>query len=131
MNYLEIKQRQEIELNAFPMFFAFSDKQFKEGVEKLGASPENKLIKLPGGGFILKKDMQKFEDMLDKFDRQMKDAMKDRDFLCDAIGYELNNHEYSYTGNAKPALDVLGITLKNEFHRECFEIAEKQAWRER
>lgn len=34
--YQELRARQQAELNAFPLIFAFNDKQFEEGMHKLG-----------------------------------------------------------------------------------------------
>ena len=36
MKYLELKQRQQKEVNDFPFGFAFSNQQFKEMMEKFG-----------------------------------------------------------------------------------------------
>ena len=38
MKYLELKQRQQKEVNDFPFGFAFSNQQFKEMMEKFGLS---------------------------------------------------------------------------------------------
>ena len=37
--YQEMRNRQQAEANAFPMFFAFNKQQFAEGMRKLGLSP--------------------------------------------------------------------------------------------
>ena len=36
MKYLELKERQQKEVNDFPFGFAFSNEQFKEMMEKFG-----------------------------------------------------------------------------------------------
>ena len=36
--YQEMRNRQQAEVNAFPMFFAFNKQQFAEGMRKLGLS---------------------------------------------------------------------------------------------
>ena len=33
-NYINMKSRHQQEVNDFPMFFAFSDKQFEKGIAK-------------------------------------------------------------------------------------------------
>ncbi len=38
--YIQMKQRQQKELNEFPCFFAFSDEQFNKGMEKFGLKPD-------------------------------------------------------------------------------------------
>lgn len=37
--YQEMRNHQQAEVNAFPMFFAFNKQQFAEGMRKLGLSP--------------------------------------------------------------------------------------------
>ena len=37
--YQEMRNRQQAEVNAFPMFFAFNKQQFAEGMRKLGCPP--------------------------------------------------------------------------------------------
>ena len=39
--YKEMRNRQQAEVNAFPMFFAFNKQQFAEGMRKLGLSPSD------------------------------------------------------------------------------------------
>ena len=49
--YQEMRDRQQKEFNSFPCFFAFDQKQFDEGMKKLGLKPgDTKLIyRGPGG----------------------------------------------------------------------------------
>ena len=35
-HYQELRDRQQEEVNAFPMFFAFDQRQFAEGMRRLG-----------------------------------------------------------------------------------------------
>lgn len=39
--YIEMRQRQQKEVNDFPCFFAFSDEQFNKGMENLGLKPDD------------------------------------------------------------------------------------------
>lgn len=116
-HYAQMKQRQEREFNAFPMQFAFSEKQFAEGMEQLGLNPSetDKVYKAPGGGFYRKEDSQRLKEMFGRFDQEMKEAVaadKTGDgFIYEMFLYELENHEYSYTGELDEALDALGYTL--------------------
>ena len=56
--YAELKRRQQAEFSAFPMQFAFSDRQFAEGMAALGLEPTDtdKVYKAPGGGFYRRED---------------------------------------------------------------------------
>lgn len=108
------------------MFFAFSEKQFEEGMQKLGVTDTKSLFRIPGDGFIRKSDYEEFSSLLDRLDSEMKEALQDREFLIEAIEYELSNHEYGYTYNHEPALRALGISLNNDMCRECFDVARKR-----
>ena len=76
--YLEMKRRHQNEVNAFPLFFAFTEKQFKEGMAGLGLSPEDtdKIYKFgKTGGFYRKTDADSLWGMLEKHDKELADAI--------------------------------------------------------
>lgn len=126
MRYAELKERQSAELNAFPMFFAFDTAQFEAGKQKLGVTENAELASIPDGGVIKKIDADALLELLTKFDTELADAMREREFMIDAIAYELANHEYGYTGNRTSALEVLGIALDTQHNQECFAAARKR-----
>ena len=125
MKYNELKETHQKELNAFPMAFAFSNEQFKKGLEKLGVTKED-VLSIAGGGFIRKSDAKAFSDLFLNQDMAMVEAFKDDAFLTDAIRYELGNHEYCITYNPSDAMDALGLSLDDERTAECFKAARKQ-----
>lgn len=105
------------EFNELPLGFAFSDKQFDEMMGKWGLDPEkdlDKIYRIPGGGFIQKKDHKHFHEVLDRHNAEMEAAKAaDEDgtgFLYQMFKYELDNHEYGYTGDLEDTLDCLGLT---------------------
>ena len=51
--YQEMRNRQQAEVNAFPMFFAFNKQQFAEGMRKLGLSLSDtrQVCSIFGGGY--------------------------------------------------------------------------------
>ena len=116
-SYRELRDRQQKEFNELPLGFAFSDKQFDEMMEKWGLDPEkdlDKIYRVPGGGFIQKKDHEHFHEVLDRHNVEMEAAKAaDEDgtgFLYQMFKYELDNHEYGYTGDFEDTLDSLGLT---------------------
>lgn len=116
--YRELKEKQQAEVNAFPMFFAFSQSQFDEGMKKLGLEPDetDKIYKLGNtGGFYRKSDSKALHDMFDRHDKETEDAIAADEtgegFIADMFSYELSNHEYGYTRDVEPALMALGLTL--------------------
>ena len=114
--YLEMKKRHQAEINAFPMFWAFSKAQFADGMQKLGLTEndKDKVCHIPSGGFLKKEDMPKLTELIDRHARERDEAIKaDRSgngFIYQMFYYELNNHEYSYTEDYEDTLDALGIT---------------------
>jgi len=112
--YNQIKKDHQDEMNSFTgIFFAFSNDQFKEGVEKVGASKDNPVVKIGSGGFLLKDRVQAFKDMLAKHEAERKQIRKDRKVLLEALIYELRNHEYGYTRDVEPALEALDLKLED------------------
>ena len=124
MKYIELKQQLSEELNGFPMKFAFSDEQLQEGLNELGAT-KDEVVSITGGGFIRKIDVDAFKAMFKEHNNRMSEAMKDKDFMIDALVYELGNHEYCITYDPEPALSALGIDVDDidDHVRECFKEA--------
>lgn len=115
--YIKMKTRHQAEVDAFPMFFAFSNKQFAEGMEKLGLKPEDtdKIYKLGStGGFYRRSDSEALFNMFTRHTEEMEKAIeadKTGDgFIYDMFNYELANHEYCITYDREPTLDALGMT---------------------
>lgn len=116
--YLILKRKHQEEVNNFPMAFAFDNKQFKEGMEKLGLTEHDtdKVYSLSGtGGFYRKTDATALREMFDRHEREMQEAIDDDEtgdgFIFDMFLYELGNHEYGYTRELEPTLDALGLTI--------------------
>lgn len=132
-DYIELKNLQQERVNDFPMSFAFSNEQFEEGMKKLGLEIKDtdKVLSIPGGGFIRKTDREKFREMLSTNRKEMDDAIAADEtgsgFILNMFRYELDNHECNYTGDPEPALDALGLSLedieKNEALSKGFKLA--------
>jgi len=114
--YRVLKEKHQQEVNNFPLMFAFNKKQFAEGMEKLGLkeTDTNKILSIGGGGYLKKSDKKSFDDILARHDTERKEAVNnDTDgtgYIFDMFKYELNNHEYCYTGDISDTLDCLGYT---------------------
>lgn len=120
MTYLELKQKHQKEFNEFPMFFAFNQKQFDEGMKTLGLKPNqtNKVYSFDGGGFYRKSDSTTLIEMLKRFDREEKEAMKDDNYVLEMFEYEMGNHEYGYTHSDMKVLDACSIDV-DEFENNA------------
>jgi len=121
-SYLEMKQKHSKIINDFPFAWAFSDKQFKEGMEKLclKETDTDKVVSIPGGGFIRKTDIKAMEKMFSDMDKEQWESINSdttgRGFIFEMFSYELANHEYIISYDVKPTLEALGISeedLKN------------------
>lgn len=113
MKYKEFKRQQEQKNNNFEhIFFAFSDNQFKEGIEKLGIPIDNykdKIISIGCGGYVLKDKLKDFHALIDTRDNDLKLYLQDPANLKDALIYELANHEYCITYDITDTLSVLDL----------------------
>lgn len=116
--YKELKERQQAEVNAFPFMFAFSEKQFAEGMRKWGLDPETdkaKISSIGAGGFVRKCDVEKMLEMFNRHTEETKAAIAaDQNgdgFIFDMFTYELFNHEYGYTGDISDTLDALNMSI--------------------
>lgn len=113
----EIKARHQKEVNEFSgLFFAFSNEQLREGLEKVGVPYEQakeRIYSLGAGGYILKEQSPAFHAMFKRHDQERKDRLKDEKALIESLVYELGNHEYCITYDATDALDSLGLTKED------------------
>lgn len=143
--YQRLRKRHQEEINAFPIYFAFGNRQFDEIIKKLGLSEDEdsenyyckRLVSIGSSGFVLKEDAPKLAEMLKSHSQQMSDmiaADKTGDgFIFDMFYYELCNHEYGYVYDQaiEDTLNALGYTmeqivsdlrLKNGFEKACLAI---------
>lgn len=115
--YLQLKTKHQEEFNKFPILFAFSDKQFIEGMEKLGLTEQDtdKVVAIGAGGFIRKTDKEQLLEMMERHDDEMNEQIEQdttgEGFIREMFEYELANHEYSYTLELDDTLDALGLTF--------------------
>lgn len=115
--YQELRNRQQQEVNAFPMVFAFSDKQFVEAMKELGLDPTetDKVYKFGDtGGLYRRSDAPALHEMFDRHERERQDAIAADEtgegFIFQMFRDELANHEYNYTGELDETIEALGLT---------------------
>jgi len=142
--YAKMRQRQQEEFNNLPLGFAFSYEQFRKMMCGWGLDPEkdtDKLYRIPGGGFVQKKDHALFHETLDRHDAELQAAIDDDDtgegFVYEMFLYELSNHEFGYTGDPEETLEALGFTtaqimntpkLKRGLEKAATRIAKESEW---
>lgn len=122
MTYAELKKKHQDEVNAFPLGFAFGDKQFKEMMSKWGLDADNdedlkKIAYLGiGGAYIRKSDIPAYNEMAERHQRELDELRKDEKEFIGALIYQLHNHEYGYSRDwcdVEYALEALGIDPKD------------------
>ena len=134
-----LRKKQQEEFNKLPLGFAFSNEQFAEMMKEWGLDPDkdtDKIYRLPGGGFIQKKDHSLLHETIDRHKKEMDEAIEaDLDgtgFVYEMFLYEMDNHEYGYTGDLEDTLESLGITSEeiesSEKLMAGLEKAKKEVW---
>ena len=117
-DYTAMMQRQQDDYNKFPIGAAFGKQQFREMMEKWGLTEADtdKIISLGAGCFIRREDRDAYTQMCLRHKKEREDAIAGdktgEGFIYQMFRAELENHEYSYTGDADDALAALGITLR-------------------
>ena len=129
--YSELRASIQKRIDALPIYFAFSDEQFKEAMNKLGLTENDtdSVCKVPYGGFCLKTDAEIIKRTFHETSEEMDNALKDDDFCADAIEWELENHEFCYNEDApEEALEALGLCFDDERVRKLLKKAKKTYW---
>ena len=113
MTYRELKDQQQREIDSFPMIWAFSEKQLKEGMQKLGVKDMTELKAIAPSGFVKKTDYKALWDMIHRHQQEIKAQIEadktGEGFIYDMFYTELANHEYSYTLDPTEALRACSI----------------------
>jgi len=137
--YAELRQRQQEEFNALPLGFAFSQKQFDEMMRGWGLDPEKdtgKIYSIGAGGYVQKKDADLLHQTRERHDAELAAAIEADNtgdgFIYEMFLYELDNHEYGYTGESEDTLDALCLTAQevaaDKRLLRGFEKAQKEIW---
>lgn len=114
--YSKMKENQQNEFNAFPFGAAYSNKQFKEMMQKwdLTEKDTDKIYSIGSGCFIRKADAPVFDEMIERFDREKKQAIaadvNGDGFIYDMFICEMENHEFDYTGEIDETIEACGLT---------------------
>lgn len=116
--YKELNTRQSKEINTLPIFWAFSNKQFEEGMAQFGLEKTDtgKIYRLDSGGYYKRTDSSIINELFERHPAELKAAIAadttGEGFIFDMFDYELGNHEFTYTGDTEDTLDALGFTME-------------------
>lgn len=140
----DLREKQQAEVNAFPMHFAFGNEQIQKKIQELNLDPENwrtQIVGIGAGGFVLKSDLPALKEMF-KRHREEREALIATDSTGDGVIYEmfhaaLVNTEYGYTVDWTDALEHEGYTeadievdprLKHGLQRAAADIRKKEGF---
>lgn len=116
--YAEMKKRHQEEVNALPIYWAFTEERFDEVLKELGLTKNDtdKLCNTFGGGLCLAKDAQMIADTLARNFKEVEDAIQADEtgdgFIKDMFLYELRDHEYTYTCEVEETVEACGFTME-------------------
>jgi hypothetical protein len=113
MDYTTLKQKHQDEINSFPMFFAFSDLQYREAMAQLGLTPDDtdQVLQTSLGGIIRKTDAEALRALFARQHQERAAALDDDNYVLQGLLYELGNHEYCITGDPSDAAAALGLDI--------------------
>ena len=99
--YLDLQKKHQQELSDFPIAYAFNEQQLQEALVKLGAKSKEECVTVFGHGDIVKRENAKpFLKLLERQSKELKEAMKNKEFAEAAFLYEMDNHEYAINWSA-------------------------------
>lgn len=113
--YRDMTNRHQAEVNALPIYFAFSEKQFKDMLLRMGVrNPKTELYRSAGGGFYRKADAKLVRSTFARVAKELRDALTTSyEFAVDAFRFELANHEFCITYDPEDTIDALGLTMED------------------
>ena len=117
-SYEAMQKRHQQEVNAFPMKWAFNNRQLEQGMRELGLNPSqtNEIVGIGGGGLIRRSDRQAFIDMFKRQNAEQKAALAAQktgdEYAYQMFLHELGNHEYVITGDLSDTLDACGLSAE-------------------
>lgn len=125
--YLDLQKKHQQELSDFPIAYAFSEQQLQEALVKLGAESKEECVTIFGHGDIVKRENAKpFLKLLERQTKELKEAMKNKEFAEAAFLYEMDNHEYAINWSADEDVlacfnmsfeDLRKLGLENAYRR--------------
>lgn len=143
MRYMELRDKHQRRFDEFAkanMFFAFSDSQAIEGMEKLGLNAHNKndlkkVVSVFGGGYCLRSAVDELKSIMNENDRELHAWITtSEENAYDALLTELYNHEYCITGDHSDGIYACGLSvdeinespmLQRALHRAAREAAKE------
>lgn len=119
--YTILREKQQKEFNEANLLgYAFGDEQFRELMGRWGIDPDNskelkKVAYVCAGAYILVENIPAYKELTrrqrEEFQAAVEEDKTGDGFIHEMFLYELDNHEYGYTGELDDTLDALGYTV--------------------
>lgn len=119
----QAEQKRDILINECRLFWAFSNEQLKEGINKINLSEGEKIVHIGHGGYLPKNNVDQFlngMESIKKWEKAERKAQKDSDKEAHILS-ELNNYECFYVQDIEDALPSLLPFYKKEDIQAVFE----------
>ena len=115
--YKQIKERHQREMDAFPLGFAFSEKQFNEMMHKFGLPNDkngcSQIFSIGAGGYVRKSDLSAFCSLCNRQAQELRDFCNEQEKAVEALRFEFANHEYQFNPNDEAVCRSVGLdTIK-------------------
>ena len=124
--YKQMSERHQKIVDSLPIYYALSDEQLDTKLAEIGCSLKD-VMPFGYGGFHKREDKELIKATFKKLAKEMKDALKNYDFLVSAFRYELANHEYCVTFEPDDTFAALGLSVKDVYTSEFKLSAFKEA----
>ena len=136
--YKAMKDRHQAEVNALPLAFAFSRDQYREKLAAWGITEEEAnngaILGIGGGGVIRSSDKDLVIGTFERIHAEEQAAIAadttGDGYIYEMFIYELNNHEFSYTGDVDETLAALHLTADDINGSEALQHGLKRAVKE-
>lgn len=110
-SYERFKIYTDDKLSKFPVIFALTRDDFKEGLKALGVYKED-ITPIGCGYFIRKQDKEEYIKLNESLNKELRDNIdKSNEFVYEMFMYELEDNEYSINGNDTQVLKSCGLNL--------------------
>lgn len=109
-NYITLKDQQPVLVDCF---FAFSNSQYNEAIEKHNLK-EKKILRAAGGLFGTREGIQKLYDDYDEISKQITENCDPQEVYA----YEFDNHECSYVCDDEEAIKLVVSYFGDEKAKE-------------
>ena len=136
--YRQMKDRHQAEANALPLAFAFSRDQYARQLASWGITEaeanNGAILGIGGGGFIRSSDRDLVTSTFNRIAEEEAAAiaadLTGDGYIYEMFFYELNNHEFSYTGDIDETLAALRLTTDDINSNEALQHGLKRAVKE-